>query len=136
VPIGNCPPASTAALQGYQVLCSPGPSSPPAAAFDTCAGALPTGGAAPFASLDAALICSGLVGVGTNAVRVHGLNNGTPTTVAVIAIGDDGTASAPSVTAEATPGPTIGDRHAGRQSVSWQLREYACLRPSNPAVQR
>ena len=47
------PPASTAAIQGYQVLCSPGPSSPPAAAFDTCAGALPTAGTGPFASLDA-----------------------------------------------------------------------------------
>ena len=102
------PPASTAALQGYQVLCAPGPSSPPTAAFDTCAGALPTGGAAPFASLDAALICSGLVGVGTNSVRVHGLQNGNPTKVSVIAIGDDGTASVPSAIAEATPGPTLG----------------------------
>ena len=65
-------------IQGYQVLCSPGPSSPPAAAFDTCAGALPTGGAptGPFASLDAALICSDLVGAGTHSVRVHGLQNG------------------------------------------------------------
>ena len=102
------PPASTAALQGYQVLCSPGPSSPPAAAFDTCAGALPTGGAAPFTSLDAALICSGLVGIGTHSVRVHGLENGSLTKVSVIAIGDDGTASVPSAIAEATPGPTLG----------------------------
>ena len=102
------PPATTAGLQGYQVLCSPAASSPPAAAFDTCAGALPTGGTGPFASLDAAVICSELVGTGTHSVRVHGLHNGSVTQVAVVSIGDDGTASAPSELTEATPGPTLG----------------------------
>jgi hypothetical protein len=54
------------------------------------------------------VICSGLVGTGTHSVRVHGLQNGTATQVAVVSIGDDGTASAPSEIAEATPAPTLG----------------------------
>ncbi len=107
-------PAGSSSLQGYQVLCSPGPSDPPAAAFDICADAPSgggTGGAAStgsFASLDGALICSGLVSAATHSVRVHGLQNGSTYQVAVVSVGGDGTASAPSAMAEATPGPTLG----------------------------
>ena len=61
-----------------------------------------------FASLDSALICSGLVSAGTISVRVHGLQNGSTYQVAVVSVGGDGTASAPSASAEATPGPTLG----------------------------
>ncbi|HXJ20297.1 MAG TPA: MXAN_2562 family outer membrane beta-barrel protein [Polyangia bacterium] len=101
-------PGTTSTLAGYQVLCSPGPSSPPAAEYDNCAADAPTGGSGPFATLDAGLVCSGLVSVGTNSVRVKGLSNGTAYQVAVISIGSDGTSSAASDAATATPGPTLG----------------------------
>ncbi len=101
-------PAITTSIQGYQVLCSPGPSTPPSPSFDSCAAALLQGGTGPFATLDPTLICSGLVSVGTNSVRVKGLQNGTAYQVAVISIGSDGTPSAASDSATATPGPTLG----------------------------
>jgi len=101
-------PTGSASLQGYQVLCSPGLTAPPAAAFDICADAPSGGGTGPFASLDGALICSGLIGAGTHSVRVQGLQNGSSYQVAVVSVGGDGTASAPSAVAEATPGPTLG----------------------------
>jgi MYXO-CTERM domain-containing protein len=101
-------PSTTSALTGYQVLCSPGPSSPPAAEFDNCAAAAPTGGSGPFSTLDTSLVCSGLVSVGTNSVRVKGLSNGTAYQVAVVSIGSDGTSSAASDVAEGTPAPTLG----------------------------
>jgi hypothetical protein len=100
-------PTTTTALTGYQVLCSPGPSSPPAAQYNNCAATLP-GGSGPFATLDASLVCSGLVGVGTSSVRVKGLTNGTTYQIAVVSIGVDGTASAASDSAQGTPGPTLG----------------------------
>ena len=100
-------PTTTTALSGYQVLCSPGPSSPPAAQYNNCAAALP-GGSGPFATLDPSLVCSGLVGVGTSSVRVKGLTNGTTYQIAVVSVGSDGTASAPSDPAQGTPGPTLG----------------------------
>jgi hypothetical protein len=101
-------PAASSSLQGYQVLCSPGPSDPPPAAFDICEDA-PSGGVmGPFASLDGALICSGLISAGTHSARVFGLQNGSTYQVAVVSVGGDGTASAPSASAEATPGPTLG----------------------------
>lgn len=101
-------PTSTSTIQGYQVFCSPAPSNPPAAAFDTCANATPPPGSGPFASLDPTLLCSDLVSVGTNSVRVKGLQNGTTYQIAVISIGTDGTASPPSDSAEGAPGPTLG----------------------------
>ncbi len=109
-------PSSTAAVQGYQALCAPAPSTPPAAAFDRCtAGSLPTG-TGPFAALDPGLICSDLVSVGTNSVRVHGLQNGTTYQVAVVSIGADGTPSAASTVALGTPGPTFGFDDLYKQS--------------------
>ena len=99
---------ATGSLQGYQLFCSPGPAQPRAARFDNCPAAPSTGGTGPFATLDATLICSDLVPAGTKSVRVHGLQNGTTYQVAVVSIGGDGMASAPSAIAEATPGPTLG----------------------------
>jgi hypothetical protein len=102
-------PSDASTIQGHQVLCSPGVASPPAAAFETCA-ALPTGGGdgGVFATLDPTLVCSGLVTVGTNSVRVGGLENGQTYQIAVVAIGNDGTPSAPSPVVTASPGPTKG----------------------------
>jgi len=95
-------------LQGHQVFCSPGPATASTAAFDTCA-ALPAAASDnPFAGYDAAFICSDLVAVGTNSVRVKGLKNGTLYQVAVAGVGVDGTPSAPSAVVTATPAPTNG----------------------------
>jgi len=95
-------------LQGHQLFCAPGPTTAATAAFETCA-ALPAAASDnPFAGYDAAFICSDLVAVGTNSARVKGLQNGTLYQVAVVAIGVDGTPSAPSAVATATPGPTNG----------------------------
>jgi hypothetical protein len=99
---------ATTTLRGYQLFCSPGPAQPPAARFDNCPAAPSTGGTGPFAALDATLLCSDLVPAGTNSVRLHGLQNGTTYQVAVVSIGGDGMAGAPSAIAEATPGPTLG----------------------------
>jgi len=101
-------PSTTSTLTGYQVLCSPGPSSPPTAEFDNCAAAMPSGGSGPFSTLDASLVCSGLVSVGTSSVRVKGLSNGTTYQVAVVSIGSDGTSSVASDSAQGTPAPTLG----------------------------
>jgi MYXO-CTERM domain-containing protein len=97
-------------LRGHQVLCSPGPATAATASYDTCGTAAPQGdaGADPFATLDAQFVCSGLVGVGTNSVRVHGLQNGRAYQLAVVAVGIDGTPSTPSNVAEGTPAPTVG----------------------------
>ena len=96
-------------LQGHQVFCSPGPATPATAAFETC-DALPAATTSnnPFAGYAAAFLCSDLVTVGTNSVRVKGLQNGTLYTLAVTAIGVDGTPSAPSAVVTATPAPTKG----------------------------
>jgi hypothetical protein len=98
-------------IQGYQILCAPGPSPAPAAAYELCpaaAAAAPDGGTGPFATLDAKLVCSDLVSASVTTARVHGLANGTAYQVAVIAIGNDGTPSTPSDAAQETPGPTLG----------------------------
>ncbi len=102
------PPATITSLQGYQVLCSPAPTTPPAAVFDTCTAGLLPAGTAPFATLDPKLVCSGLVALGTNTVRVKGLQNGTAYQVAVVSINADGTPSAVSDSATVTPQPTLG----------------------------
>ncbi|HTA20785.1 MAG TPA: fibronectin type III domain-containing protein, partial [Polyangia bacterium] len=83
-------------VQGFQVLCSPGPATATAAAYDTCPAALPDGGTGPFATLDAQFVCTGLVPFGTTSTHVPGLKNGTTYQVAVVAVGIDGTPSAPS----------------------------------------
>src|SRR5262249_49954196 len=86
------PPATTTSLQGYQVLCSPAPAAAVAPAFDTCTAAKLPAGTAPFATLDASLVCWALVSDGgTNSVRVKGLQDGTAYQVAMVSINADGT---------------------------------------------
>ncbi len=88
-----------------------GPAKAAEASYDTCPAATPSGaadgGASPFASLEPRLVCSGLVAAGTGSVRVAGLENGRTYRIAVVAVGVDGTPSAPSVEAEGTPGVTV-----------------------------
>jgi hypothetical protein len=95
-------------LEGHQVLCMPGLASPPAAAYDTCAALTTTDTSNPFSTLDVQYVCSGLVAVGTDSVRVQGLENGQEYKIAVVAIGVDGMASAASAVVTATPAPTVG----------------------------
>jgi MYXO-CTERM domain-containing protein len=102
------PPSDTSTVQGYQVLCSPGPTTPAAASYTLCAAAMPDGGTGPFASFDPKLVCSGLVAVGTSSTRVHGLTNGQTYDIAVVAVGVDDTPSSPSPATQGTPGPTFG----------------------------
>jgi hypothetical protein len=102
------PTGDSTTLQGHQVLCSPGPATPSTAAYDLCGNAGTDGGTGPFGAFDPQLVCSGLIAVGTNAARVHGLENGRAYQVAVVAVGIDGTPSAPSAVAEGTPAPTVG----------------------------
>ena len=102
------PPATITSLQGYQVLCSPAPATASAAVFDSCTAATLPAGTAPFAALDPTLVCSDLVSVGTNNVRVKGLQDGTTYQVAVVSINADGTPSAISDITTVTPQPTLG----------------------------
>ena len=95
-------------LQGHQVFCSPAPAAASAPSYDTCPAALPDGGTSPFATLDAKFLCSGLVAIGNSSTRVEGLTNGQAYEIAVVAVGIDGTPSAPSTTATGAPGPTYG----------------------------
>jgi hypothetical protein len=99
-----------ATLKGHQVLCAPGPATASIASFDTCGVSAPSpdGGAGPFDSLEPQFVCSGLVAIGTTSTRVHGLENGRPYQIAVVAVGLDGTPSAPSAIVAGTPAPTVG----------------------------
>jgi hypothetical protein len=102
------PPETITSLQGYQVLCSPAPVTASAAVFDSCTAATLPPGTAPFATLDPTLVCSALVSIGTNNVRVKGLQDGTAYQVAVVSINADGTPSAISDITTVTPQPTLG----------------------------
>jgi len=95
-------------LLGHQVLCSPGPSTPSDAWYDTCGVSRPDGGTGPFDSFDPKFVCSGLIAVGTNTARVQGLENGRTYQITVVAVGLDATPSAPTSIAEGTPAPTVG----------------------------
>jgi hypothetical protein len=110
------PTGDATTLQGHQVVCSPGAATASAASYDTCAASTPDGGTGPFATLDPKFLCSGLVSVGTNSVRVQGLENGQTYDVAVVAVGIDGTPSAASTAAKGTPGPTYGFDDVYKQS--------------------
>ncbi|HXI59379.1 MAG TPA: MXAN_2562 family outer membrane beta-barrel protein [Polyangia bacterium] len=120
-----------AKLSGFQVLCLPGVATPPAPAFAACpevnaagaqasaaadAGADGATGPAPFATVDDTAVCSSLVAAGRSSVRVAGLENGRAYQVAVLAVGSDGTPSAPSAAAQGTPGPTVGFEDLYRDS--------------------
>jgi hypothetical protein len=101
------PPTDVSGIAGYQVLCSPGAATAAEASYEVCSEALPAA-TGVFAALDTSFVCSALVRVGQNSVRVSGLENGTPYEVAVIAVGSDGLPSAPSKSSTGTPGPTLG----------------------------
>jgi hypothetical protein len=109
-------PSDTTTVQGYQVLCSPGPATPPAPAFDACASGAAGAGTGPFASLEDRFICSARIAAGASSTRVGGLENGVAYQVAVIAIGADGTPSAASEAVEGTPAPTAGFEDLYRES--------------------
>ncbi len=111
------PSGDSTTLQGHQVLCSPGPVPASTAAYDICGasvgagtdgGAGADGGSNPFAGFDPQFVCSGLIAAGTNSARVHGLENGHTYQIAVVAVGTDGTPSAPSAVATGMPAPTVG----------------------------
>jgi hypothetical protein len=102
------PSGDASTLQGHQVLCTPAPATPSDAHYDTCGVSPPDGGRGPFDTLDPQFVCSGLVPVGTSSTRVKGLDNGRAYQIAVVAIGIDGTPSAPSAISDGTPAPTVG----------------------------
>ena len=74
-------------LQGHQVLCSPGATTPSTASYDTCGVPAADGGAGPFDSLDPQFVCSGLIAIGTTSARIHALENGRTYQIAVVAAG-------------------------------------------------
>ena len=65
-------------------------------------------GRRPVRVFNPQFVCSELVAAGTRSVRVHGLENGRTYQIAIVAVGVDGTPSAPSEIVEGTPGPTVG----------------------------
>jgi hypothetical protein len=99
---------ASATILGHQVLCNPGASTASDPWWDACGVSTPDGGTGPFDSLDPTFVCSGLIAVGTNSARIHGLENGRTYQIAVVAVGIDNTPSAPSAVAEGTPAPTVG----------------------------
>ena len=102
------PPADVSLVAGYQVLCLPRPTLASTAGYDSCGlGSVSTGGTI-LTPADPTELCSAAVSAGTTQARVTGLTNGTPYTVAVIAIDPSGGVSALSPPAVATPGPTLG----------------------------
>jgi hypothetical protein len=102
------PPADTSLVAGYQVLCLPRPALASTAGYESC-GLDTTGvGGAILTPADATEICSAVVAAPNTSVRLTGLVNGTPYTVAVVAVDPSGGVSALSPTAVATPEPTMG----------------------------
>ena len=103
------PPADTSLVAGYQVLCLPRPAAASTAGYDTACGLdIVSAGSAILTSSDPSELCSAEVSATTTQTRLSGLVNGTPYTVAVIAIDPSGGVSALSPQATATPGPTMG----------------------------
>ena len=101
------PPADTSLVAGYQVLCLPRPAASSAAGYESCGLASSTDGSIMTPG-DSTQLCSTAISVGINSVRLAGLTNGTPYTVAVIAIDPSGGVSALSPQAVAMPQPTEG----------------------------
>ncbi|HEY5281332.1 MAG TPA: MXAN_2562 family outer membrane beta-barrel protein [Polyangia bacterium] len=103
------PPADTSQVTGYQVLCLPRPAAAVAAAYQTTCGLDSTSiGDTIMTPADVTEVCSKEVLAGTTSVRLAGLVNGTPYTVAVISIDQGGGVSDLSPPAVATPQPTLG----------------------------
>ena len=103
------PPEDTSQVAGYQVLCLPRPATASTAGYETTCG-LDTAstGETVMTPSDTTELCSADVAAGKTSVRISGLVNGTPYTVAVIAIDYTGGISALSALAVATPKPTDG----------------------------
>jgi len=102
------PPKDTSLVAGYQVLCLPPPTAASTAGYESCGLDTSSVGSAVLTPADATEICSAEVSATTTQVRLSGLVNGTPYTVAVIAIDPSGGVSAVSPPAAATPEPTKG----------------------------
>jgi hypothetical protein len=103
------PPADLSLVAGYQVLCLPEPAIASSAGYDTsCLLANVSPGGAVLTSAAPSELCSAEVSSTTTQARITGLVNGTPYTVAVVAIDPSGGVSALSPQAGAIPGPTMG----------------------------
>jgi hypothetical protein len=102
------PPADTSLVAGYQVLCLPRPTAASTAGYESCPFGNGSPGSTVLTPADATELCSAEVAATTTQVRLSGLVNGTPYTVAVIAIDPSGGVSTLSPPAMATPEPTKG----------------------------
>ncbi len=102
------PPADTSLVAGYQVLCLPRPTVTASAGYESCGLDASAVGGSNLTPADQTEICSEEVSAGATSVHVTGLVNGTPYTVAVVAIDPGGGVSALSPPAVATPQPTSG----------------------------
>ena len=103
------PPADTSLVAGYQVLCLPRPAVASAAGYDTACGLdSVSAGSAILTPADPSELCFAEVSATTTQTRLTGLVNGTPYTVAVMAIDPSGGVSPLSPQAVATPEPTMG----------------------------
>ena len=101
------PPVDTSLVAAYQVLCLPRPAAASTLGYEKCGLTIATGSTSLTPS-DPTELCSDTVPVGTNSVRVAGLANGTPYTLAVVAIDPSGGVSPVSPQVTATPQPTMG----------------------------
>lgn len=101
------PPSDTSLVAGYQVICLPRPAVASTAGYDSC-GLVSDVGSAFLTPADPTEICSDQVPATNTSVRLAGLVNGTPYTIAVIAIDPTGGTSAISPLAVGTPQPTMG----------------------------
>ena len=100
------PPDDASLVAGYQVLCLPRPAAASTAGYESC-GIVSNPGATIITPNDETQLCSAALSATARSVRVTGLTNGTPYSVAVIAIDPSGGTSTPSSPAAATPQPTI-----------------------------
>jgi hypothetical protein len=102
------PPADTSLVAGYQVLCLPRPAVAATAGYESCGLATKVDGGIALTPADITQLCSVEVSATTTQTRLSGLVNGTPYTVAVVAIDPSGGVSTLSPPAGATPQPTTG----------------------------
>jgi hypothetical protein len=101
------PPSDTSLVAGYQVLCLPRPTAAATAGYESCGIGSTTGSTIPTPA-DATELCSAEVSAASTSTHLNGLVNGTPYTVAVVAIDPSGGVSALSPAAVAAPEPTQG----------------------------
>jgi len=123
------PPADASLVAGYQVLCLPPPPLALTAGYESCG--LGAGMDAGLFPADTAEVCSAVVSATTTSTRLTGLTNGTPYSVAVIAIDPSGGVSTLSPTAQAIPQPTMG--FYGKYKQDGGAATGCSLAPSPPA---